>query len=120
MRSAEETAIVLAVILNRNGESRARVSVKTLRLAGNRFNLRAAFVRDVIDALAEFSWIMFEISTGGYGAVKSKALEAAKSVTAKRMLTDKELKAIQDDGKVDWAKLRKEAMPDPEPKTDEE
>ncbi len=113
MRTATETAILLAVILNRSGQTRARVSAKTIKIFAIRQNLRSAFVIEVTDALAEYSWILFEISSGGYGAVQAKTLEAAKPVTAKRYLTDVERRALKR-GTADLAALKKEADPEQE------
>lgn len=81
-RSARNTALLLAVILKRSGQKRARISAKTLRLLGRRKNLRSAFVIEIITALADYDWVLFELASGGYGAIEAKALEAAKSVTA--------------------------------------
>jgi len=118
-RSAKQTACLLAVILNRSDQTRARVSAKTIKLLAVRQNLRSAFVVELIDALAEYNWILFELSSGGYGAVKATALEAAKAVTAKRWLTDEERKALSR-GEVDFADFEKEAAPEnDEPEGDE-
>ncbi len=119
MRTAAETAILLAVILNRSGQTRARVSAKTVKILAIRKNLRSAFVIEVIGALAEYSWILFEISSGGYGAVHAKTLEAAKSATAKRLLTQDERRELKR-GTIDWDALRKEASPEREEPDDDE
>ena len=119
MRTAAETAILLAVILKRSGQTRARVSAKTVKFYATRRRLRSAFIVEVIDALAEFSWILFEISSGGFGAVHAKTLEAAKPVTGKRWLTDDERRALRR-GTADWAALRREAAPEPEEPDEDE
>jgi len=113
MRSAEQTALLLAVILNRSKQGRARVSAKTIKILGKRRNLRGAFVAQVVDALAEYSWILFELDSGGYGAIEAKALEAAKPVTASRWLSDDERRAIRR-GTADWPGLLSEATPEQE------
>ena len=95
MITAHQTAILLAVILNRSEQSRARVSAKTIKLLAIRRNLRSAFVLELITEIAEFGWILFEISSGGFGAVQAKTLEAAKPVTAKRFLTDEERRDLR-------------------------
>ena len=118
-RSAGDSAILLAVILNRSGLTRARVSGATIKYVALRRNLRSAFVIEVIDALAEYHWTLFELNGGGYGAVRTKTLEAAKSVTAKRLLTDDERKGLRN-GKLKPAALEKEANPEQdEPDEDE-
>ena len=95
MRDPLHTAILLAVILNRSGQPRARVSAKTIKYLGERRHLRRAFVAEVIDSLAEYSWTLTEIDTGGYAALRTKTLQAAKPVTAKRWLTEDERRALR-------------------------
>jgi hypothetical protein len=95
-RSARDTALLLAVILKRSEQTRARISAKTLKLLGRRQNLRSAFVVDIIAALADHDWILFELTSGGYGAMQSKALEAAKSVTAVKFLDADERSALRE------------------------
>lgn len=108
MRSAQQAAILLALILNRSGQPRARVSAKTIKFVGDRRHLRTAFLAQLTDLLAEFSWTLSEIDSGGYAAIRTKALEAAKPATAKRWLTEDERRALKN-GKAKWADLEKEA-----------
>ena len=114
-----QTAAVLATILKRSGQTRARVSAKTIKLVGKRQNLRSAFVVELISALSDYDWIMFELASGGYGAVHAKALEAAKSITAKRGLTDDEHKSLRR-GTVDFIAFEKEATPEDDQPTEDE
>jgi len=105
---------LLAVILTRSQQSRARVSAATVKHCGLRETLRIAFLRKVIDELAEFGWIMFELgSTGGFGAVRATALEAARSVTRRRHLTDEEQSKSRRDAFTarEWTELEEEATP---------
>lgn len=95
-RSARDTAILLAVILKRSGQTRARISAKTLKLLGRRQNLRSAFVVEITTALADYDWVLFELASGGYGAVQAKALEAAKAVTGVRFLNAEERSALRE------------------------
>jgi hypothetical protein len=111
-RTPKQTAIILAVILRRSGLTRARVSTKTVRIASKRSMLRTAFVSELLKIMAnDFDWIVWELSTGGYGAVQAKTLEAAKSVTMKRGLTDEERKALRR-GTIDFDALEEEAIPE--------
>lgn len=110
MHTAQQTAVLLAVVLNRSGQNRARVSSKTIKLLGQRHNLRSAFFTLVAEALLEYGWALIEIP-GGYSASKLSTLSAAKAVTAKNLLTDAERKAVKDD-KSDWRKLEREAQID--------
>lgn len=114
MRSVQQAAILLAIILNRSGRSRARVSAKTIKFVGDRGHLRTAFLAQLTDILAEYSWTLSEIDSGGYAAIRTKALEAAKPVTAKRYLTDDERRALKN-GKAKWSDFEKEAAQAQEP-----
>ena len=114
MRNAQQTAILLSVILNRSEQFRARLSTQTIKKLGARRHLRRAFAAELIDALAEYSWTLTEIDSGGYAAVRTKTLEAAKPVTAKRWLKDEE-RALLRRGKANWAAFEKEAALDQQP-----
>ncbi|MCZ4289712.1 hypothetical protein [Hoeflea alexandrii] len=95
-RTSTQTACLLAVILQRSGNTRARVSAKTIRILSKRTQLRSAFIVELIAVLADrYDWILFELAVGGYGAVKASTLEAARPVTAKRLLTDDERQALR-------------------------
>jgi len=95
-RTAEETACILAVILNRSGQSRARLSAKTVKFVGGRKHLRSAYVVDVTAVLADrFGWLMAELDGGGYGAVQVKALVGAKPVKAVGYLDEEEMRALR-------------------------
>ena len=119
MRDAQQTAILLAVVLNRSAQPRARVSTKTIKMLGTRKHLRRAFVAELTDTLAEYSWTLSEIDSGGYAAIRTKALEAAKPVTAKRWLTDDERRALRR-GKANWSAFEKEAAPEQEQPDEDE
>jgi hypothetical protein len=111
LRSTKDTAALLATLLKRSGQSRARVSALTIKNLATRKNLRIAFVADLFEEMTEYSWILFELETGGYGAVQAKALEAAKSVTVKRYFTEKERKELMN-GTLDIEEFYNEAAPD--------
>ena len=111
--SARETALILASMLKRNGQSRARLSGKTIKFVAGRQSLRSAFFVELVGELGEFGWILFELPAGGYGVVEARALEAAKTLTAKRSLTDDEMHALRR-GAVDFEALKREVAPDDE------
>jgi hypothetical protein len=113
LRSAEETAILLAVILNRSGQTRARVSAKTIKILGKRSDLRRSFAAAVTDAMPEYGWIIFEIGRAGYGAIRAEVLTAAKAVTAKRLLTEDERRALRGNN-INLAPFENEALRDEE------
>jgi hypothetical protein len=108
MKTAQQTALVLYIILHRSAQNRARVSAKTIKKLGARKHLRRAFVEELTDALAEYSWQLSEIDSGGYAAIQTKALEGARPVTATTFLTDDERRALRHN-KTDWPAFEKEA-----------
>ncbi len=68
-----------------------------------------------MDVLADdYDWILFELASGGYGVVQAKALEAAKSVTARRGLTVEEHKELRR-GTADFQKFEAEVAPEDDP-----
>jgi hypothetical protein len=94
-RTADETARLLATLLNRSGQNRARVSAKTIKLLAKREILRSAFVEELKEVLPEYFWVICEIESGGFGAIRAKLLEAAKPVTVKRWFDDDERRALK-------------------------
>src|ERR1700722_11011016 len=110
-RTATDTATVLAVMLKRSKQTRARISVVAVRVVSNRKVIRAAFIASLSREMEDFGWIFFELDSGGFGAIQTKALEAAKPVTPMRWLDDAERKALRL-GTLDVATLAKEAAPE--------
>jgi hypothetical protein len=106
-----QTAVLIAVMLKRSGQTRARISASTIKLVGIRKPLRTAFISDLRGQLAEFGWELLELGSGGFGAVQISSLEAAKPVTAKRYLSDAELRALKL-GRLAWDELEREVDPD--------
>lgn len=113
LRTARETAIILAVLLKRSGQTRARVSAKTVKLARRGQQLKWPFIGSLTRELDELGWTFVELSSGGYGAIQTKTLESAKPVTAKRWLSDAERKALRN-GTLDIAAFEREASIDDE------
>lgn len=85
---ARLTALRLAVLLKRSGKSRARISDKTFRLAGERTTLRDAFVIDVRHALEDLGILVLRISRGGFALITADALEGAPAILIKHLMTD--------------------------------
>jgi len=81
--------------------------------------LRRSFAAELTDTLAEYSWTLTEIDSGGYAAIRTKTLEAAKPVTAKRWLTDDERKALKR-GTAKWSGFEKDAAGDQQQPEDED
>ena len=118
--TAAETAATIALILKRSGQSRARLSGQTVRKVAQRTTLRSAFVVELTDALASsYDWLLVELSTGGFGAVQAKALEAAKPVTGKKYLTADERRSI-DCGEADYDVFHNEVIGEIDEQTDDE
>jgi hypothetical protein len=94
MRTAEETAVLLAYLLKRSGETRVRVTEKTVRRVSQRTYIRNAFVNMVVQHLDDLGLVMTELERGGYAVVRASIFEGAPVVTAKSLLQDvlKELK----------------------------
>jgi len=88
MRTAYQTAILLAALFFRVKHSRVRISQTTLKFLSHRERLRAPFIVNVSDALTDYGLYMVELDIGGYAIVASKSLEGAKAATAKRYMQD--------------------------------
>jgi hypothetical protein len=111
MHTPRDTATLLAVILIRSKQTRARVSTITIKILAKRRLLRSAFILELSGELADLSWIFFELASGGFAAVQAKALEAAKPVTVRRFLKDEERRKLNRGDDMDWDALRREVEP---------
>src|SRR4051794_17665239 len=93
--TASQVAAVVAAMLKRSGQTRARISALTIRKIARRKTLRSAFIRALSDALSEgYGWLLVELATGGFGAVEARALEAAKPVTGNKQLSEDERRTL--------------------------
>ncbi len=86
MRTPEETALLIALLLQRSEQKHARISLPTLRRLSKRRHIRMAFLSMVEDHLDDLGVILFELERGGYGLIPSRALEGAQIITAKQYL----------------------------------
>ena len=110
-RNVEQTALLLATVLNRSRQTRARISTKTIKILANRRYMRSSFVKELIDALADrHDWILVELASGGFGAVLARTLEAARPIVTKKFFTDEEAEGLKT-GDIDWVYLEEEAFP---------
>ena len=106
MRSAEEVALLLALLMKRSGQRRARISEKTIKRLSGRSILRRVF-RDLLsDHVETLGFKMFDLDRGGYGVISSSALDGAPAVTAKAVLGD-ELRQLKS-GQLTFADIRAE------------
>ncbi len=79
MRTVEETALLLSLILKRSEQTRARISESTIRKVAGRRHLRGAFVNMLKDQLDILGLSMSELDRGGYGLIRASILEGASS-----------------------------------------
>ncbi len=87
IRTAEETALLIALLLKRSTQKRARVSINTIRRISKRKHIRGAFIEMLDNHLDSLGVILVEIDRGGYGLIPSSVLDGAPAITAKKYLT---------------------------------
>lgn len=87
-RTAEETAILVALLQKRAAVRRARISAKTIRVLSKRRTLRTAFLETLGRELDDLGIHMIELERGGFGIIPISALDGAPAILAKRYLTD--------------------------------
>ena len=93
-RTAEQTAILLALLFKRANTKRARISEKTIRVLSKRRSLRAVFLQGLRAALDDFGLHMIELERGGFGLIPVSALDGAQAILAKNYISN-ELKALK-------------------------
>jgi len=93
IRTAEETALLIALLLKRSEQKRARVSVATIRRLSKRKHIRGAFIDMLRGQLDSLGVILVELDRGGYGLIPSNVLDGAPAITAKKYLSE-DLKQI--------------------------
>lgn len=96
MRTEEETSVLLAVLFQRSGETRARISGKTIRKVSDRRLLRSAFINRLTQHLDDRGLSFSELERGGYGLMRTSVLEGAKTITAKHYIST-DLKKLRSD-----------------------
>lgn len=90
LRTAQQTALLLAVLLKRSNQTRARVSNKTvMEFRGGK--LYASFVTSLRTELEDLGVLLAELDRGGFGLLKISTLEGAKALTPDRVFTSEEL-----------------------------
>lgn len=90
LRTVQQTALLLAVLLKRSDQNRIRVSNKTVvELRGGK--LYAAFVVSLRTELEDLGVCLAELDRGGFGLLKISSLEGAKPVTPEKVFTSEEL-----------------------------
>ena len=106
IRTAEETALLIALLLKRSEQKRARISVATIRRLSKRKHIRGAFVEMLGAQLDSLGVILVELDRGGFGLIPSSLLDGAPAITAKKYLTTDLGKLRQ--GSTDFDDIRKE------------
>jgi len=111
-RTAEQTAVLVALILKRSGQKRARVSENTIRVLSKRRTLRDAFKERLRSELDDIGIHLVQLERGGFGIIPINALDGAPTITAKKYLADDLKKLSKSDDAALFAKLRKEVDED--------
>lgn len=102
---SDETAVILATMMHRAEMTRARVSDKTIRLVSGRTRVEGSFRVRLNEDMAELGFVIVPLESGGQAVVKISALEAAKTLTASKVLSELELKDLKR-GTLDVGRLR--------------
>lgn len=105
MRTAEETALLLALLLKRSEQTRARISEATIRKLSQRRHIRSGFVTMLLQHLDDLGLNMSELARGGYGLIKASVLEGAPAVSAKKHLP--EILSKLEHGRMDFDEIRR-------------
>jgi hypothetical protein len=113
-RSAEETALLVATLLKRSEQRRARVSDKTIRLLSKRRTLRDAFKERLRAELDDIGIHIVELERGGFGVIPINALDGAPAITAKKYLPEELKKLKKGSDEAFFEKLRVEVYEDSE------
>jgi len=85
--NAEQTAVLIATLLHRSGERRARISERTVRILSRRRPLRDVFKEKLRDELDDLGIHFVQLERGGFGLIPAKALDGAPAITAKKYLS---------------------------------
>jgi hypothetical protein len=106
MRTAEQTALLIALLFKRSEQRQARLDMDTVRCLSRRRHIRGAFVRMLAGYLDDLGLILMEIDGGGFGLIPSSALASAPAVTAKQYLANDLDKLAH--GEIDFHGIRDE------------
>lgn len=84
-RTADHAAVILMAMFIDWEKARMRISQSTLKKIGNRKQLKAGFVREIREWLAEYGFVFVELDDGaGYCVVRMTALTGVAPYTLKR------------------------------------
>lgn len=111
-RSTEQTAVLVATLLKRSGQRRARISDKTIRVLSKRRTLRDAFKERLSAELDDIGIHLVQLQRGGFGVIPINALDGAPTITAKKYLSDELKRLKKGDDAGFFEKLRTEVEED--------
>jgi hypothetical protein len=111
-RTTEQTAILVALLLKRSGQKRARLSENTIRVLSKRRTLRDAFKERLRADLDDIGLHLVQLERGGFGIIPINALDGAVAITAKKYLADDLKKLKKNDDDAFFEKLRREVDED--------
>ena len=110
IRTAEETAILAALLLQKSGLKRGRVSEKTIRKLSKRSQLRRVFIGRLTEQLDDLGLILVELERGGFGIMASSVLEGTPAITAKKYLSE-DLSRLKE-GRISFDEIRANIVSD--------
>lgn len=96
-RSPVDTVTLMRLMLLRAGQTRARLSRKTVTRLAGRKRLRAGYLAQLIDVGIEEGLLIVELDTGAFGIMSVSSLAGAKTIVAKNVLSAEERRAISKD-----------------------
>ena len=96
-RSTVDTVTLMRLVMHRAGQTRGRISRKTVSRLAGRQRLRASYLAQLIDVGLEEGLLIVELNTGAFGIMPVSSLAGAKTIVAKNVLSEEERKAITKD-----------------------
>jgi hypothetical protein len=112
--TAEQTAVLVAALLKRSEQRRARISESTIRVLSRRRTLRDAFKESLRAELDDMGIHLVQLERGGFGIIPINALDGAPAITAKKYLPDELKKLKKGADEAFFGKLRNEVNEDGE------
>ena len=104
--SAYQSALLVALMFNRSGLKRARLTSKTLCNISGRVSLRSHFIVQLQAELDDLGLILFE-SGRGFGLIRYSLLNGAMVLSESSHIPD-ELADIKDDAEYDFSYIEEE------------
>jgi hypothetical protein len=117
-RTADQAAILIAILLKRSGMKRARISEATIRRLSRRRHLRRSFLGMLEAHVTDYGITMSELDTGGYGLIPSAALSGAPAISAKKYMIE-DLEKLKKNN-AHWDRMRAELETDLAPDEEED